>query len=670
MNRITQRISDSDIVSEISIEPASAVHKQRPLWPRPAFPFHPAALDFGRGYYRRLNSRSVVGTFPETVIPISSPCASRRFEMPAFFFRLVGWPAFIILGQLILLVGAWGFFAFVQRRQFVSLSEDKAELVTDNSHRVTLVFTLISTFLATWSSFLFSWGVRQWISIRLHHGGMSLGEFTTSVKISSLSLVLQHRQLTWSVVSIALLILTGVQTSGWSTLLTPSPISIPSTMTGTELDLSSPMLRQMQSSGALDYCVFQSNAIPSFSVGRTESGYAAAKDAMAFPATLTMMDETFNVETAGILPLFFSDTNTTLFFNGTTVIPTTLKPTIDQLPHSLSSNFTMTQQGFSTDIDCEFLNSTNPASLTTDTVKDWNSGAQDGTITFSQLTAGSDCTVPANTNLSSMSAYTSGEQANYILMVGCQAGENYTLIFQSSGTYDFLKTMVCTLTPQITTVDVSYSDSDPFFATINTNTRDGGVTEVEGGPAGLAAITTIANMVSSSQGITSNIIGDELASLLQESEGDGFEDDDVLGFMQIYIDTVAEYSGSVLRACLSAQNEVFASGVPSNMTITSNGILLTQTVGWQHTSFETFIVLIPGTVIAVLTIIIVLLAVEERSKNFGNFNPTDPMHLLSAAASGDLHDVFIGKRMGSAENTRIFMESSPGRRPALIMQDV
>ncbi|KAJ6484047.1 hypothetical protein C8R45DRAFT_295705 [Mycena sanguinolenta] len=593
--------------------------------------------------------------------------------MPAFFFRLLGWPALIIFGQLTLLVGAWGFFAVVQRRQFIALSADKAELLTDNAHRVTLVFTLISTVLATWSSFLFSWGVRQWISTRLHHGGMSLGEFTSSVKISSRSLVLQHRKLTWSVLSIVLLILTGVQTSGWSTLLTPLPISIPSNMTGSELDLSNPILLQMQTSGALDYCIFQSNAIPAFGVGRTESGYAAVKDNMGFPATLTLMDETFNVETAGILPLFLTDTNTTVFFNGTTTIPTTLQPTADQLPDSLSSNFTMTQQGFTTLIDCEFVNSTDPAfaaSINTDTVKDWNSGAQDGNITFSQLTAASDCTAPAKTNLNSMSAYTSGDQANYILMVGCQAGENYTLIFQSSGTYDFLKTTVCTLTPQITTVDVVYSDTDPFLATIDIDTRDG-VTEAEGGPAGLAAVTTIANMVSSSQGITSNIMGDELNSLIQESVGDGFEDEDdnVLDFMELYIGAVAEYSGSVLRACLSTQNEVFAHGVPSNMTITSNGVLLTQTVGWQHTSFDTFFVLIPGTIIGLLTIVVVLVAVAKQSEDFGHFNPTEPMHLLSASASGGLQDMFIGKEMGRVDNAHIFLESRPGRRPALVMQD-
>ena len=76
-----------------------------------------------------------------------------------------------------------------------------------------------------------------------------------------------------------------------------------------------------------------------------------------------------------------------------------------------------------------------------------------------------------------------------------------------------------------------YSDSDPLLATITTYTQGDGVTEAEGGPAGLAAIATIANMVSSSQGITSNIVGDEVNSLLQELAGDGFEDDDVMNLM-------------------------------------------------------------------------------------------------------------------------------------------
>ncbi|KAJ7232628.1 hypothetical protein B0H12DRAFT_1328025 [Mycena haematopus] len=589
--------------------------------------------------------------------------------MPAFFFRLMGWPAIIICGQLILLIGAWGFFGLVQMREFIALSADNAQLVVDNPHRVTLIFTLISTILATWSSVLFSWGVRQSISIHLHRGGMSIGGFTSSVKISSRSVVLDHRKPAWSVASILLLILAGVQTSGWSTLLTPLLILIPTTMTGTELDLSSPLLRQMQASGALDYCVFQSNAIPAFSASRTESGYAAVKDGIGFPATLTMMDDTFNVETAGILPLSLLDVNATVFFNGTTVIPTTLQPTLYELPDSLSSNFSMTQQGFTTQISCEILNSTSESpfavNLTTDAVKDWDSGAQDGNITFSQLTV--DCPAPANTQLNSMTAYTSGTQANYILMVGCQAGENYTLIFQSSGTYDFLRTTVCTLTPLITTVDVGYSDSDLFLATIDAETRDGGVPEAPGGPAGLAAVTTIANTVSSAQGINSNVAGDQMNSLLQEFTGDDFEDDDLTFFMEQYINAVAEYSGSVLRACLSAEHQVFAAGVPSNMAITSNGVLFTQTVGWQHTSAATFFVLIPGTIVGLLTIVIVLAAVAQQADDLGDFDPADAMHLMSASASGGLHELFTGKHR-TVENVNIVLESQPGRRPALVRQ--
>ncbi|KAF8173996.1 hypothetical protein K438DRAFT_2023263 [Mycena galopus ATCC 62051] len=600
--------------------------------------------------------------------------------MPAFFFRLIGWPTIVIFGQLILMSGAWSFLALIWTQKFIALSENDADLVLEHAHRVTLVFTLISTVLATFSSFLFSWGIRQSISIYLHRGAMSLGGFTSSASIASRNLVIDHRRLGWTVASIILLILTGIQTSGWSTLLTPQPIMIPTPIAGTELDLSSPLLRQMQASGALDYCMFESNALPAFSVGRTESGYASVKEFLEFPAQITFMDQTINVDstadfpgsTAGILPLSTTDFNSTAFFNGTTSIPTTLRPSYYELPQSLSSNFSMIQQGFTTLMNCDFVNSTDPAftaNFTSDTVKDWNSGRDDGNITFSQLT--SNCAAPANTGLNSMTAFTAGAQANYILMVGCQAGQNYTLIFRSSGTYDFLRTTVCTLTPQITAVAVGYSDtdSDDDEITISPVTQGDGVAEAAGGPGGLAAVTAIASMVSAAQGTSSNIMGDELNSLLEDlDQGDAFDDDDVMTFLELYINAVAEYSGSVLRACMSSQGEVFAAGVPKNMSVPSSGMVFTQTVGWQRPSITTILVLIPGTIIGLLTVIIVLTAVALQSEEeCGYFDPINAMDLLSASAGGGLNDLFVGKN-GEVEHVRIMLESIPGHRPVLVRQ--
>ncbi|KAJ7450945.1 hypothetical protein B0H11DRAFT_316930 [Mycena galericulata] len=591
----------------------------------------------------------------------------------ALLSQLMGWPILVIGGHLILQILAWSFFTVLEVRGFVALPYLAADWASDHVHTVTLISTLISTGLAGCSSFLFSWGVQKSISIYLHREGMSLEQFDSSVKISARTLVLDHRKWKWSVASIVLVILTAVQTSGWSTLLTPQLIVIQTPLTGTELDLSSPLLQQMQSSGALDDCVFDSSNIAAFTVGQTESGYATLKDDLGFPASLTLMDQTFDVNTAGILPLTLVDVNVSTWFSGTTILPATLRPAFE-LPWGLSSNYSMTQQGFSTLVNCEFQNvsteTTPNISVTTDTVKDWSSGEQNGNITFTQLQF--DCPVSADSGFSSTSAYTTGDQINYLMMVGCQTQENYTLVFQSSGTYDFMRTTVCTLSPQITKVDVLYSDSDPLVATLITDTSQiGAVTDAAGGPAGLSAVTTISNMLFVAQAFSSNIMGDELNSLLEVwSDGDNYQDSEVLYFTEEYIRGVAEYSGSVLRACLSADNEVFAGGVPSNMTTTTEGMFFTQTVGWLRFPATTFFVLIPGAIVAFGTISLVL-AVLGHPADVGAeaFDPTDAIHILAASAAGGLHDIFKGtadQDIEAANGVHVVLECIPDRGPALI----
>lgn len=107
---------------------------------------------------------------------------------------------------------------------------------------------------------------------------------------------------------------------------------------------------------------------------------------------------------------------------------------------------------------------------------------------------------------------------------------------------------------------MDYSDAAPFSGTINTTTfTDGAIAEV-GGPAGLNAVTTMYNMALFSQAIYSNIMGDELSSVLQDIDGNGVLDEDILfatvsvpfynramliSWQEEYIRGVSEYSGSV-----------------------------------------------------------------------------------------------------------------------------
>ncbi|KAJ7661171.1 hypothetical protein B0H17DRAFT_1212353 [Mycena rosella] len=487
---------------------------------------------------------------------------------------------------------------------------------------------------------------------------MSLGALFSTVSISARSLVLGRGKWTWSAMSISIIIFTGIQTSGWSTFITPVRIVVETSVSGSELDLASPGLRQMQSSGALDACIYNSTR-----------------------ASFTVMDNTFNVSTAGVLPATLRDVNATAWFYGSTNVPTlTMVPSImqdiDELPDGLSFNYSMVQQGFSVDVICapQALNADTTPSLTVnfDTVTQWarrNISLVD-TITYTELT--SNCPIPDGSLFNFTYAYTAREPTNYILMIACGPADNYTLIFESAGRYQ-QPTTVCTLSPKITRVNVDYSDPKSGVGIISPMTvSDGAVRDPEG-PGGLSAVATMHNMIFVAQGAGTNDIGNEMNSLLTEVDANDFEEAR-LALMEQYIRGVAEYSGSMLRTCLSGNKEVFAHGVPLDMTIPTSGIIFTYTVGWTHYEASSTWVLIPGTVVALATIIIVVVAVAQHAGDPPSdvFDPANGMHLVAAAAAGGLHDAFTGtsnKDIETGERIRVVLGSIPGRGPALIRMD-
>ncbi|KAJ7645180.1 hypothetical protein DFH06DRAFT_1301184 [Mycena polygramma] len=268
--------------------------------------------------------------------------------------------------------------------------------------------------------------------------------------------------------------------------------------------------------------------------------------------------------------------------------------------------------------------------------------------------------------LNSTIAFTAGDPS-YILMIACPgSGGDYTLILVGSGRYNFMQTTVCTLSPKITTVKVDYSDAELISGIINTTTLPTGAV-TDSGPAGLAAVNGIYIMQFYSQATSSNTMGDELISLLEEV---GFEDDTILSATANYIRGVAEYSGSVFRACLSGRNGTFVDGVPRNMSASSRGLFHTEAVGWGHVSLATFLELIPGTIVAFATILIVLLAVAHHAGDPDGeyFDPSDPMHLVLVSAAGGLDGVFRGTGehdIETAESVRIVLGTIPARGLAL-----
>ncbi|KAJ7454144.1 hypothetical protein FB451DRAFT_1408489 [Mycena latifolia] len=373
--------------------------------------------------------------------PEASPLPHRsRFEVRAFLLMFLGWPALVIGGQPLLQGAAWSFFAVVELRAFIALPHWSAVWAQANPHLVTLLSTLISTVLAACSSFLFSFDVRRSIALHLREP-MSLAAFVSTVNISTHSLVLHQRKWKWSVMSIGMMLLTGVQTSvfptdalfnalasRWSTFLTPAAIAIETPVTGSELDLSSPALHQMYNNSLHTFkaCIVNSSVLPAFIVGGAESGYALAKHSMGLPASSNLMDQTFNTSTAGILPALLRDVNASTY----------------ELHHESakyvrilgSHSMTIDETGFSADVASEFT---------------W--------------------------------AYTTN--ANWGLMLGCGIVSNYTLIFPL---------------PKITKVNVDYSDPLSTSGTIGTSVTEGQVWDPDG-PTGYAALIVMSTQSSTAK---------------------------------------------------------------------------------------------------------------------------------------------------------------------------
>ncbi|KAF8188943.1 hypothetical protein K438DRAFT_967177 [Mycena galopus ATCC 62051] len=582
-----------------------------------------------------------------------------------FLSKLMGWPAIVICGQLILQAVAWGFFLVVQRRGGISLPHRLAASAKANPHIVEWISTQIATILAFFSTLLFSWGIRGSITLHLRGDGMSFAAFISFIKISTRSLILNPRRRILSLMSIVILILTGVQTAGWSALITPRPVVISTPLTGHDIDLSSPLLRQMLGGNeVLDSCVVASTSLAAFMVGQTESGYTAVQGDLGFPATFTMMDQPFNLSTAGISPLTLSPLNASTWFPNITTIPATVKP-VWELPDGLDSSYSLSQQGFTADVSCKYGDSPDNTVPTlffeNNTVKDWtNPRIQSGDITHFRLS--SDCVADDNLTFNVTEAYTLANQPNYLLMIACPSRDNYQLIFYGGpiGLYNFMETTVCTVSPKITNVEVDYSH------VINARTKPDGTLADIAAPPTLSAVNTLFDMVYFSQAIATNSMGDKLRALITEADDKTLSDSTILRNTEEYIRGVTEYSTSVFRACLSINKDA----LPSNLSVSTNGTFYTETIGWIHTSV-TLLELIPGTIVAILTIYTVVMAVAKHAgdEKGVDFDPTDATHLVAASAAGGLNNVFVGTKeedIRAVEDGNIYLSTIPGRGPALV----
>ncbi|KAK6966831.1 hypothetical protein R3P38DRAFT_2815744 [Favolaschia claudopus] len=585
--------------------------------------------------------------------------------------RLVGWPGIVILGQLTLQTMAWGFFAVLQIKGAMAPTHEVVAWANAHPHTLQWITTQMSTILSFLSTLLFSWAIRQSITLHLRGDGMSLVAFISFIRISSGALILNRRNIKLSVLAVLIIILTGVQTAGWSALITPHAIVKDTPLLGQEIDLTSPLVAQTDTT--VTDCVWNGPDLAIIAAQEPESGYTSARAKLGFPTTFTVMDQPFNVSTGGILPLTLKP----MSYLGAHTIPASIQPQW-KLPKGLGSSHSLVQQGFTTDVSCEFWKGpTDPSALPLevydDTVKEWlNRDADAEKISYTSLY--SNCTDSAKVN--SSFAYTSTSQPNYILMIGCLDGQNprtrLELAFHGgdSGLYRFLNYTVCTLSPRMTQVRVSYESDMINISEIVSNDTIANASN----PATTSAVYMLREMVFFAQGTVSNVLGDMLMSLMNDTVADASirTPDLVLGILEGYIRGVTEYSATVLRACLASNPNFTASLPPAAMRNVTDGIHHTETVGWTRTAVGlTFLQLLPGAIIALLTIYAVVVAVthhlqDERGEYF---DPSDAMQLVAASAAGGMDRVFRGLKEGdldAAGDVTVYLGEIPGRGPGLL----
>ncbi|KAK7002288.1 hypothetical protein R3P38DRAFT_3042249 [Favolaschia claudopus] len=607
-------------------------------------------------------SRTDVGSdmnVEEKAVP--TPARSNLFGILS---KLWGPPGLVIVGQLILQTLAWTFFGVVWARGIVaipSLGLPKAMWFKPLS----FLFTNISHILATISTFLFSWGVQQAIVQHLRTEGMSFETFLAGMSISSQQFIKDLKRKKWAALSIIVYVACFEQTSGWNTLLTPQQFVFDDDIWGRDIDLSSPLLKSQFASGTLDDCVYNSSLQISLAVGETESGSSALS---GFPTSTTVLNNDFNTTTGGIFPMAFSDVISSSWFPNTTVLPASLShPAAASSSRGLSWKWTMHQQGFTGDIHCQFqdLNADTSPSLIIDPDPRTPNASQ---TVPTQYTISSDCAAPPGSstsmplvNVSSAYAFT-GDGQGYLLMIACNGVDSYQLIFVGrGGLYSYFDTTVCTFTPTVTHVQTDYSwDSFSGLTTIDTTTFTNGKPDI-GSPAANSAVQTIYNMLTFSQTISINILGNQITAIMDNAQNTYT----VHSALEEYLRGVAEYSGSVFRACLSARGGTFPNGVPSEMTVLSTGSLHTEFFGWQFTATSSWI-LIPGTFVGLATIYIVMRALAMHPGNDqdgGEFKPGDPLDLVAASAAGGLPGVFSGSkkdREEAAKRVHMVLEHTPG----------
>lgn len=575
----------------------------------------------------------------------------------------------MIAAQLLLLSLGWGFFIAVHTRGQIALPASTAQHARENPHSTTILVTLIATGLSGVSAYLFAHALRRSLALSLSRP-ISLATLRGTVGISTRTVVFNRQDIKWTALSLLFFILTGVQTTGWSTLLTPIPIVLSTPLVGTELDFMSTGFKQYSEGALLDpESCFQSDLYSQVSINTAESGLASAQAVVGYPSSLNFNYRTHNVSTGGILPAYLERVRSTAGRAGNETIPVTTHSTKPLPRHAFSSNYSMVQQGFTADVACRVVSPSDlPMSLNITEVL-VNSAVR--TPTYYSWDAWMD---PGCSSRWNYTLQMTDPNNSTIIGLSCdEPGDAYTLWMLGSGVYSFMSGVSCTVAPKITSVSADYTSANGIDTTLLGTTDSAN----RGGPAGMFAFSTIMDMFFVTQGLSADTIGSHISSVLHALPSSQWTDTNLLEqILAAYFRGVVEFSGSLLRTCISETIRPFADGAPANMTRATAGVYRTETLGWSFVAKPTRIILLPTTLIALASIAVILVAWSRNPGQMGrrmDFDATNPLHLMAASAAGGLNDTFRGlgsRDIREGEKMAVILGPVQGRRTGLMRANV
>jgi len=181
---------------------------------------------------------SVKKTFAKSQMSVSyarfdeTPTGKAKYLNPYYIY-----PSAVLVLHTLLLIFSWTFYSITISRP-VPLRPDLAVQARDHFQSVTMVVTLLASFISLISGTLYTRAIRYALA-RFIAGGVSLYVVTAATKMAKPSPIKNFRRPLWTISALILALAVNSQTASWATLMVPRIIEIESRMRGYDLDLAS-----------------------------------------------------------------------------------------------------------------------------------------------------------------------------------------------------------------------------------------------------------------------------------------------------------------------------------------------------------------------------------------------------------------------------------------------